>query len=74
MANSLHYTAEINIVKQLCAMCLFAQSCLTLCDPMDCSPPGSSDHGISTGNNTRVGCHFLLQLGVSYNGKEYENI
>ena len=23
------------------------QSCLTLCDPMDCSPPGSSVHGIS---------------------------
>ena len=23
-----------------------AQSCLTLCDPMDCSPPGSSVHGI----------------------------
>ena len=23
-----------------------AQSCLTLCDPMDCSLPGSSDHGI----------------------------
>ena len=22
------------------------QSCLTLCDPMDCSPPGSSIHGI----------------------------
>ena len=22
------------------------QSCLTLCDPMDCSPPGSSLHGI----------------------------
>ena len=22
-----------------------AQSCLTLCDPMDCSPPGSSVHG-----------------------------
>ena len=22
------------------------QSCLTVCDPMDCSPPGSSDHGI----------------------------
>ena len=27
-------------------MCLVAQSCLTLCDPMDCSPPGSSIHGI----------------------------
>ena len=26
--------------------CLVAQSCLTLCEPMDCSPPGSSVHGI----------------------------
>ena len=26
--------------------CLVAQSCLTPCDPMDCSPPGSSVHGI----------------------------
>ena len=26
---------------------LVAQSCPTLCDPMDCSPPGSSVHGIS---------------------------
>ena len=25
---------------------LVAQSCLTLCDPMDCRPPGSSVHGI----------------------------
>ena len=25
------------------------QSCLTLSDPMDCSPPGSSIHGRSTG-------------------------
>ena len=23
-------------------LCLVAQSCLTLCNPMDCSPPGSS--------------------------------
>ena len=23
-----------------------AQSCLTLCEPMDCNPPGSSVHGI----------------------------
>ena len=28
----------------LCAKSL--QSCLTLCNPMDCSPPGSSAHGI----------------------------
>ena len=26
---------------------LVAQSCPILCDPMDCSPPGSSVHGIS---------------------------
>ena len=26
---------------------LFAQLCLTLCNPMDCSPPGTSVHGIS---------------------------
>ena len=26
---------------------LVAQSCPALCDPMDCSPPGSSVHGIS---------------------------
>ena len=27
--------------------CAVAQSCPTLCDPVDCSPPGSSVHGIS---------------------------
>ena len=27
-------------------VCVCAQSCLTLCDPMDCGPPGSSVHGI----------------------------
>ena len=26
--------------------CSVTQSCLTLCDPVDCSPPGSSVHGI----------------------------
>ena len=26
--------------------CLVAQLCLTVCNPMDCSPPGSSVHGI----------------------------
>ena len=25
---------------------LVTQSCLTLCDPMDCSPPCSSVHGV----------------------------
>ena len=40
---------------------LAAQSCLTLCDPIDCSPPGSSVHGDSPGKNTGVACHALLQ-------------
>ena len=37
-----------------------AQSCSTLCDPMDCSPPGSSVHQISS-KNTGLGSHSLLQ-------------
>ena len=46
----------------LCAvLCLVAQSCLTLCNNMDYSPPGSSVHGDSPGKNTGVGCCALLQ-------------
>ena len=40
---------------------LVAQPCPALCDPMGCSPPGSSVHGDSPGKNTGVGCHALLQ-------------
>ena len=40
---------------------LVTQLCPTLCDLMDCSPPGSSVHGDSQGKNTGVGCHALLQ-------------
>ena len=42
-------------------MCLVAQSCLTLCNSIDCRPPGSSVHGDSSGKNTRVGSHSHLQ-------------
>ena len=35
------------------------QSCLTLCNPMDYSPPGSSVHGILQ-KTTGVGCHVFL--------------
>ena len=38
-----------------------SQSCPTLCNAMDCNPPGSSVLGDSSGRNTGVGCHFLLQ-------------
>ena len=40
---------------------LVTQSGPTLCNPMDCSLPGSSVHGDSSGKNTGVGSHALLQ-------------
>ena len=51
------------------ALCLVAQPCLTLCNPMDCSLPGSSVHEDSPGKNTGVSCHALLQ-GSSHPGIE----
>ena len=44
-------------------VCVFfvTQSCLTLSNPMDCSPPGTSVHGHSPSKNTGMGCHALLQ-------------
>ena len=38
---------------------LVVQSCLTLCDPVDCSLPGSSVHWNSPGKNTGVGSQSL---------------
>ena len=42
-------------------LCLVAQSCPTLCDPLDCSLPGSSVRGDFPGKNIGVGRHALLQ-------------
>ena len=39
-------------------LCLVTQ---LFCNPMDCSPPGSSVHGDSPGKNTGVGCQVLPQ-------------
>ena len=37
----------LNHIPTVCVcVCVSAQSCLTLCDTMDCSPPGSSVCGI----------------------------
>ena len=44
--------------------CSVAKSCLTLCDSMDCRPPGLSVHGNSQ-QEYWSGCHFLLQ-GISW--------
>ena len=48
-------------VNKRAVLCLAAQLCPTLCDSIDCSPPGSSVHGDSPGENTRVVSHVLLQ-------------
>ena len=40
--------------------CSVTKSCLTLCDPMDCSQTGSSVHGVFPSKITGMGCHFLL--------------
>ena len=48
-------------------MCVgsFAQSCLTLCDPVDCSPSGSSVHGIF-GQEYWNGLPFLAPADLPY--------
>ena len=46
-----------NLKTQHFHTCMRAKSlqlCLTLCDPMDCSPPGSFVHGILQDKNTGV--------------------
>ena len=42
-------------------MCTLLQLFLTVCNPMDCSPSGSSVHGIYQARTLEWGCHFLLQ-------------
>ena len=48
------------VALMCCVLCLVAQSCPTLCDPMGCSPPGFSIYGDSPDKNTGVSCHALL--------------
>ena len=59
-----HHSQDIQKVHYLsksfwCAKLL--QLCPTLCDPLDCSPPGSSVYGDSLGKNIGVSCYALLQ-------------
>ena len=51
----------INEMSLIQSRCLVTQSWPALCDPMDCSLPGSSVHGDSPGKNTGTGLHALLQ-------------
>ena len=49
------------ILEAAAAAAKSLQSCPTLCDPVDGSPPGSPIPWDSPGKNTGVGCHFLFQ-------------
>ena len=48
LARMLDPMSQENALSQftLACSCLVAKLCPTLCDPMDCNLPGSSDHGI----------------------------
>ena len=46
---------------KLSVLCLVAQSCLTLCDPIYCSPSGASVHRIFQARMLELGCHAVLQ-------------
>ena len=56
----IHFCLQVNSISMCGYLCLVAQSCLSLCSPMDCSLPGSSLHGYSPGKNIGVDCHALL--------------
>ena len=57
-----HFSLPIFLlVDPFAAAAKSLQSCPTLCDPIDGSPPGSPCSWDSPGKNTGVGCHFLLQ-------------
>ena len=59
VAESLHCSPETITTLLTSSECMRTQSCATLCNPMDCSPPDSSVHGIFQA--------IILELGaISY--------
>ena len=50
-----------SVINRGAGLCLVVQSCLTLCNLVDCSPPGSTVLGDSPGKNTGVGSLSHLQ-------------
>ena len=65
LGKKIHEWASNNIHKLYINYVLLytwvVHSCPTLCNPMDCSPPGSSVQVNSPDKNSGVGCHSLLQ-------------
>ena len=52
---------KVHIAWGICCPVLSCSLVSDSCDTMDCSVPGSSVHGDSSGKNTGVGCHAFLQ-------------
>ena len=55
------FSALSDPFPSLAATAASLQLCLTLCHPIDGSPPSCPRPWDSPGKNTGVGCHFLLQ-------------
>ena len=49
-------------------MCFVVRSCPALCDPVECSPPGTTVHGDSSGKSTGVGCQAVLKVRNRFKG------
>ena len=59
--NSFPLLCSIPFYEYSVEIVLVAQSCPTLCNPMDCSPARLLRPWDSPGKNTGVDCHFLFQ-------------
>ena len=59
---SIESVMSYQFFKALCCAHAQSVSCLTLCDPRDYSPPGSSFHGI-------LQARILEQVGISFSFK-----
>ena len=62
-SSHLYFFTSKNFLPKVCTAAAAAkslQSCPTLCDPIDGSPPASPSLGFSR-QETGVGCHFPLQ-------------
>ena len=59
LSSSLLYPPTLCKYMYVC-VCSVIQSCLTLCDPVNNSPPDSSLHGIFQARILEWVCHFIL--------------
>ena len=55
------YAGSVKMILHMCMCAKSLQSSLIMCDPVDCSQPGSSVHGILQAAVLEWGCHALLQ-------------